>query len=511
MFEGLVRRALHARWAGVRGVSRAAAAAAVGGASLLAGGVASATGTAGPEPSGLPTAIKHVVVVLEENHSFDNLFGQFCREVADKQIVRPGAGDGCDGATKGKTQDGGTIPLASAPDFVPPSNHTVQGQQVDIDGGKMDGFSSSVTCGADLADCYIQFDPLSGPCALGTCIPNISALATRYAVSDRTFELRSSASWAGHLVFAAATQDGFYGDNPRPSAVSAQAQSTDGGWGCDSNNTTQMYNALRRLVTVPSCVPTSSGSLGPNWVRYAGPRVNHVPTIFGRLRARGLSWRLYGGAGRPVGTKAFQNSGWQWTICPSFAGCLDSHQRQDLVPASDVLTDARQGRLPSFSIVTPTAADSQHNGFLMDEGDDFIGQVVSAVQSGRDWPSTAVFVTYDDCGCFYDHVSPLPYSQSWGVRVPMVIVSPFVKEGYTDSHPTSFAGILAFTEHLFGLAPLDTMDAHAYDFNRAFCLHPARTHCVEAGLRKVPMVDQRPPSLTAAQRAEQRAQAAQDT
>ena len=70
----------------------------------------------------------------------------------------------------------------------------------------MDGFSASTN--------YTQFDPLSGPCAAGSCIPNLGRLATRYTISDRTFELDSSPSFEGHLAFAAGTQDGFYGDNP---------------------------------------------------------------------------------------------------------------------------------------------------------------------------------------------------------------------------------------------------------------------------------------------------------
>ena len=99
-------------------------------------------------------------------------------------------------------------------------------------------------------------------------------------------------------------------------------------------------------------------------------------------------------------------------------------------------------------------------------GDNWIGSVVSAIENGPDWNSTAIFITYDDCGCFYDHVAP-PVN-GWGIREPMVIVSPYAKPGYTDTTHTTFSGILAYTEHIFGLSPLGENDAQAYDFHNAF-------------------------------------------
>jgi phospholipase C len=102
--------------------------------------------------------------------------------------------------------------------------------------------------------------------------------------------------------------------------------------------------------------------------------------------------------------------------------------------------------------------------------DNYIGQLVSAAEHSPDWPSTAVFITFDDCGCFYDQVRPgiNPDGTRQGPRVPLIIVSPHAKPGYTDTAATTFAGILAYTEHTFGLAPLGANDARAYDFSNAF-------------------------------------------
>ena len=130
-------------------------------------------------------------------------------------------------------------------------------------------------------------------------------------------------------------------------------------------------------------------------------------------------------------------------------------------------------RLPSLSFVLPNGpggGTSQHNFSSMRVGDNWIGQVMNALMHSRDWSSTAVFITYDDCGCFYDHVPPgrNPDGTVQGIRVPMMIVSPYAKRPYTDSHPATFASILRFTEETFGLAPLSLNDRRAYDYRYAF-------------------------------------------
>jgi phospholipase C len=140
-------------------------------------------------------------------------------------------------------------------------------------------------------------------------------------------------------------------------------------------------------------------------------------------------------------------------------------------------------------------------------GDNWINQIVSAIQVSPDWSSTAIFITYDDCGCMYDHVPP---PNGWGVRLPMVIVSPYAKLGFSDSTPTTVAGVLAFAEHVFGLAPLNSTDGSAYDFSRSFCFSgPPR--CTPAGLAPVKLPPRRGTPLTPAQLATQRQDNMQDT
>jgi phospholipase C len=403
-----------------------------------------------------PSPIKHVVIVYQENHSFDNVLGKLCSEIDSGQIT---GHDACDGATTGTLADGTVIPLRDATDTVPGVVHNVASQQGAIDGGSMDGFSKLTGCQSPSGyACYSQYDP--------TQIPNLSALAERFVIADRTFEFASTPSWGGHLVLAAATLDGFSGDNP----IGKGAGNTVG-WGCDSGLYAWWWNGSE-YTKVPACIPDAKGA-GP----FKPSPVAYVPTIFDRLDRAHLTWKIYGGIGRP-------GSGYGWTICPSFYECLGSGQRANLVPAKDFPRGAQRGKLPSFSIVTPTMANSQHNDTSMATGDNWIGQVVSAVEKGPDWGSTAIFIAYDDCGCFYDHVPPP--SSTAGIRVPMVIVSPYARAGYTDSTGANLLSMLAFTEHNFGLAPLTSADANAYDFSNAFDYGQAPLPAVKMTTTRIP-------------------------
>ncbi len=387
-----------------------------------------------------PTPIKHVVIIYQENHSFDNVLGRLC--VVDGR---------CNGVTKGKLASGSTRALTRAGDIVVPADHSKTAQLVAINGGKMNGFSRIAGCEpAKGYPCYTQYAPSQ--------IPNLASLARRFAISDRTFSMDPIPSWGAHVELVAAQLDGFTGGLPHETAASAGHK----GWGCDSNRDAPWRASPTAPVQdVPSCIPdfNLNPALYPYGGAYRPTPVSYVPTIMDRLSASGRSWRIYATKGGGPGS-------YQWAICPTFAECLYTSQLSNMQPSENVITAAQNGSLPNLSLVLPEGSNSQHNYDSMTKGDNWIGNVVGAIQSGPDWRSTAVFITYDDCGCFYDHVPP-PHP-GWGIRVPMVIVSPYAKQGFTDSTAASFASMLAFTEHVFGLAPLATRDANAYDFARSF-------------------------------------------
>ena len=428
--------------------------------------------------------IRHVVIVMEENHSFDDIFGKFCAEVAAGQIVRAGPDDRCHGATVATLKNGSQRALGREPDFGLNLDHSVAGQQSVMDGGKMDGWDVDKHCRVNDSPayaCLTQFDPLSGTCGSHrnqNCTPNLDLEAEQYAISDRTFEFRATPSWAGHMVLGSATVEHFLGENP---TKRQKDPGGDTGWGCDAGKSTPWYLSGRSGPTtnIPSCIPDRTGSLGPAWQSYSGTKADYVPTIFDRLDAAHLSWRIYYDEG------ARSTSAAGWAICPSFWECLGSPQHDDAVDDKQFFPDAEAG-LPAVSIVVPPAGSSAHQPASVSAGDAWVGRVVQATMASPSWPSTAIFVSFDDCGCFYDDVNPLQYTVDWGPRVPMVIVSPYAKPGFTDSTPATSVSMLTFIERTFGLLPLnpcateDSWDPHCtddardyngqqtYDFSNAF-------------------------------------------
>jgi phospholipase C len=399
---------------------------------------------AGP-PNGSP--IQHVVFIDMENHTFDNVLGLFCAERGD-----------CDGATSGQILDGSTIPLALSPDIVPVVNHEPQAQAQAINGGLMNGWEKLTGCQAFTGyGCYVQFDQSQ--------IPNLWSMAATFAISDRTFQQDLIATWGSHLELVAAGLDGFESKSP--------FGQSGPGWGCDSGDQAGWHaTPWDRYSDQPSCVPDVTG-FGP----YRTSPVQWVPTIMDRLDDAGLSWKIYGGY------PFEQGLGYHLSICPSFAECLYGPQNVNFVFRDQFLTDAAAGTLPTLSIITPAEAYSQHNNDSMLRGDNWLAEEIGAVMNGPQWDSTAIFITYDDCGCFYDHVPPPP---GLGLRIPMVIVSPYAKPAFTDSTVASFPSMLAFVEHTFGLAPLATDDADAYDYANVFDYTQAPLTPIELHQHPVP-------------------------
>jgi phospholipase C len=404
--------------------------------------------------------IRHVVVIYQENHSFDNVFGPYCVRTAR-----------CNGTVTGKLPGGTPIRLRKATDLVPDVGHTGEAQTRAINGGKMDGWTTGINGCAEGQgyNCLTQFKPSQ--------IPNLSRLARHFAMSDRTFYMDNVSTWGAHLELVAGTLDGFVADQvPGGTPTSIE----NAGWGCDSQkDTIWRANPAAQIIHVPACVPDYS--LDPERYPYGGAYrptpVQHVPTLMDLLDRAGRSWRLYSAT-------APGKDGYGLAICPTFAGCLYTPQQQNLVQHRDVLKDARHGRLPNFSIVLPTWRTSQHNEQSMAVGDNWIGKVVETIEESPDWRSTAILISYDDCGCFYDHVPPPP---DLGIRTPMVIVSPWVKRGYVDSRTTSIASVMAFAERVFDLPSLTEEDAAAYSYRRAFDFH-------QRPLRPVPMTKTRIPT-----------------
>ncbi|HMD45237.1 MAG TPA: alkaline phosphatase family protein [Acidimicrobiales bacterium] len=445
-------------------------------AALVLAGVGSASASAATTP----TPIRHVVVFFQENHSFDNVFGAWCVETSR-----------CNGAITGKLSDGQTVPLVASPDIVPAIKHTVGSQTTAINGGQMNGFNQIIGCNIprQVRFCYSQYEPtvFGQP---NPSVANVISLANQFAVSDATFEPGPVPSWGEHLSLVDGNNfDGFAGNN--------SGNSKGNGWGCDSG----LKAAWSPTGTgpdwtkVPSCVPAPPGSpevaLEPRRIQKSP--VPWVPTIMDSLTTAGESWRIYSS---PKGTPDYI-----WAVCPTFADCLYTAQANNMVPTDNVVADAQSGNLPSFSLLLPSTGDtgptSQHNGTSMQVGDNWIGQVVNAIESGPDWSSTAILLTWDDCGCFYDHVPPP--DPTLGIRVPMILISPWARPGFTDSTTATWASVLAFTEHVLGLPALNANDQNAYDYMSAFDFSqsPAAVAAHRVALRQFPLPKKEAAWLTA--------------
>jgi len=218
--------------------------------------------------------IKNVVVIYQENNSFDEVLGYTCA------VTLAGR---CDGATTGKVSNGSSIPLAQPPDIVPTVNHSPGSITTAIDGGKMDGFDKNSGCGAPSYACYVSYRPSQ--------IPNLSMYAQQYVVADHTFESKVSASWGSHLDLVSSTLDGFQGVNPSHAAFATK------GWGCDSGATAPWKNPQGggSASNQPTCIPDFA--LNPTQFPHGGAfeatSVPHVPTIMDAMDAAGVTWHIY--------------------------------------------------------------------------------------------------------------------------------------------------------------------------------------------------------------------------
>ncbi|MGA8534945.1 MAG: alkaline phosphatase family protein, partial [Candidatus Tumulicola sp.] len=138
-------------------------------------------------------------------------------------------------------------------------------------------------------------------------------------------------------------------------------------------------------------------------------------------------------------------------------------------PPSQILTDVANGDLANIVWVTPTAAASDHAKITNGSGPSWVASIVDAIGESQYWQSTAIFVVWDDWGGWYDHVAPVEYdSYELGFRVPLVVVSPYAKQGYVSHVAHEFGSILKFTEETFDLPSMGTTDARADDLSDCF-------------------------------------------
>jgi phospholipase C len=358
-----------------------------------------------------PTPIRHVVIVVMENHSFDSIFGTF-----------PGA----NGATSGLI---GTtlVPLNHLNDQPPADfDHTRDGARIDIDGGKMDAFNRH-NCADPPYWCYGQYWQAD--------IPNLWAYAKTFALVDNAFASAMTPSYANHQYLIAAQSGGALG-NPN---------NAGNAWGCDSNP------AARTNVLPPPPAKTAT------WVF---PCFDY-PVLADLLDQAGISWKFYGPKpGEP---------GFLFVSLDAIRHIRYGGDWNNVVDWRTFQTDALAGNLPAVSWLQPDIYDSEHPTLSMTRGENWIVTNLNAVMQGPDWANTVIFITWDEWGGFYDHVPP-PAIDYMGpsLRVPLLVISPYAKPGYVTSRNKkiayyTFDSMLTYIEHNFGLGALTQRDANAAD------------------------------------------------
>jgi phospholipase C len=362
-----------------------------------------------PPPPGV-NSIKHIVFIIKENRSFDQYFGTF-----------PGA----DGATTGKTSTGATIPLGQTPDKMAHDiGHGWTDAHVAIDNGKMDKFDL-VSHGSDLTG-YTQMHEAD--------IPNYFAYAKQFVLADRMFSSLMGPSFPNHL-YTVAAQSGGALDNP--------IKNPSGRWGCDSDDT----------ATVP--VKDAAGNVTQQFPCF------DFQTIVDSLQNAGVSWKYYApGYGQP---------GYNWSTLDAVKHIRNgSLWSTNVVAETQFVSDAQAGTLPAVSWIVsgPTSEHPPDSACL---GENWTVQQINAIMQGPDWGSTAIFVTWDDFGGFYDHVPPPGLDQfGLGPRVPMLIISPYARRGLVSHTQYEFASFLALLETRFQLAPLTSRDRSASNMTDSF-------------------------------------------
>ncbi len=367
--------------------------------------------------------IKHVVFLIKENRTFDNLFGRF-----------PGANGATSGLDRGERR-----PLTQAVDRLDEDiKHCYPCALQAWDSGKMDGFAT-ISATADRS-AYTQYRPDD--------IPNLWRWAQDYVLGDAFFASAQGPSFPNHLYSIAATSGGTH-DNPTLDSATLLQRHRETGlfkaWGCDSieRASIRVTDSEGNEVTVPPCLD--------------------FPTEGDLLSGAGIPWAYYSAT-------QYQN-GYLWSAYDAVRHVRAHAQvwQRHIFPVDGLVRDVREGRLPPVTWVTPRFELSDHPEYSMCWGEDWTTRVVDAIMQSPMWADTAIFITWDDYGGFYDHVPPPQVDGfGFGFRVPLLVISPYARSGDVDHTTGEFSSVLRFIEDNWGLTQLTYRDEDALNYSEAF-------------------------------------------
>jgi len=213
------------------------------------------------------------------------------------------------------------------------------------------------------------------------------------------------------------------------------------------------------------------------------PRSYRFPEITLLLMSGKISWKYYVTSGelppnstdgRTAGTRSDRllnpKKYTLWNPLPAFPAVKKNPgQMNRLVDTSQFYEDARSGNLPQVSWVIPSRPVSEHPLGGVREGMAYVTSLVNAIMKSPDWKTTAIFISWDDWGGFYDHVPPPKVDEfGYGIRVPGLVISPYARQNFIDHNTYSFESWLRIVEERYGVRSMTKRDAKAADMRNAF-------------------------------------------
>jgi phospholipase C len=432
---------------------------------------AGAEGNGGGREIGALGRINHLVVIYDENRSFDNLYGSFedangldqASESAKPQVDLNGnvlsslpqiASSGVPNGLPNQPFDITKYIAADKPtiDLV----HRFYQEQFQIDGGKMDKFVAV----SDAKGFVMGYYPTEK-------LP-MAKVAGNYVLADNFFHAAFGGSFLNHHWLVCACTPVYDATKAPAGQGDLHTVITNGVVTKDGQLTTASTGSYAVNTIFSTSVPVPSFGKKMQLLDNA--------TIGDRLSEKNISWAWYSGgwddavAGKAAPTFQYHHQAFNYYTKYAQNGSGRGHLQDE----TKFFDAAKGGSLPAVSFVKPLGVNNEHPGYAdLITGENHLLNLIDAVKSGPNWKDTAIVITYDENGGFWDHVAPptdSKHSDKWGpgTRVPAIIISPLAKRHYVDHTLYDTTSILSTIERRWNLEPLGDRDANANDLRRAF-------------------------------------------
>ena len=454
-----------------------------------------------PDPGAGISKIKHVVIITQENRSFDSYFGTY--PGADGIPMKDGKPAVC---VPDPAKGGCVAPFYSTADVNAGGPHSPDDAAADINGGAMDGFVAQAEkgiahCGPTATDCKFTSKATD---VMGyhdrKQLPTYWDYADNFVLQDHMFSSAAAGSLQAHLYMvsewsAKCTKAGDPSScvnaleslDPEPEkadfdksligkcqanadlqpcrdALHAAGISSDlavqteqiASADCKSTDSFTACKAGANAADIPDALKEKLAQAARTLRRpdYAWTDLTYL------LHKHSVPWAYYVFSGtepdcrndaatcQPV--KQDAETPGRWNPLPYFDTVTEDGEQGNIKPLDGFYDDARQGRLPAVTWVAPTDEVSEHPPARVRTGQQYVAGLINAIMSGPDWNSTAIFLNWDDWGGFYDHVPPPVVDKNgYGLRVPALVISPYARKGFIDHQVLSQDAYLKFIEDDF--------------------------------------------------------------